>query len=104
MFGLTNGFMCLGDSLMTTNKQLQEWLKRFPDDALIEVVTSEESKGHWESYIEASHEDLILPDIQVENLTWSQDFDNVVFDFNYDHEQPGKTIVKTITLGKAHYD
>lgn len=23
---------------MTTNKELQEWLKRFPDDALIEVV------------------------------------------------------------------
>lgn len=89
---------------MTTNKQLREWLARFDDDAIIEVITTHESSGYHGDYLCDSHEKLILPDIQVADLSWSRDFDNVVFDFQYDYEQPCCTIVKSITLGKAHND
>lgn len=89
---------------MTTNKQLREWLTRFDDDALISVITTRECKGHWDSYIEDSHEELILPDVQIADLNWSSEFDNVVFDIQYDYEQPCCTIVNRITLGKAHND
>jgi hypothetical protein len=30
---------------MATNKELQEWLKQFPDDANIEVITTMEMGG-----------------------------------------------------------
>lgn len=89
---------------VTTNKQLQNWLARFPDDVPISVVTSKECAGHWHSYIEAYHEELVLPDVQIADLNWSSDYQNVVFDIDFDYEQPCCTTVKSITLGKAHND
>lgn len=90
--------------MTTTNKQLQDWLKRFPDDALIEVITSEEYSSGWSEYISVYHEDLELPDVTMSDLTSWGDFGHVSFDVKYDYDKGGCTDVKSITLGKAHND
>lgn len=89
---------------MTTNKELREWLSRFPDDTLIEVITTAECAGHWDSYISDHHEDLILPDVTMATLKGWESFDNVCFDVKYDYDKEVTTDVKQITFGKAHND
>lgn len=89
---------------MTTNKQLQEWLSRFPDAAEIIVLTSEECKGHWDSYIDVCKDDLKLPDVTMGTLKGYDDFENVVFDVKYDYDKEIVTEVRSIQLGKAHND
>jgi hypothetical protein len=89
---------------MTTNKQLREWLARFPDDTLIEVITTDESPGYRGYYLSDTHEQLILPDVDMSTLTSWDDFANVVFDIKYDYDSGCVTDVHAITLGKAHND
>ena len=89
---------------MTTNKQLQEWLKRFPDDTIIEVLTSDESRGSYYDYVSVSHETPTLPDVTMESLKSWEDFTHVVFDVVYNYADEVATGVRSITLGKAHND
>ena len=89
---------------MTTNKQLQEWLVRFPDDALIEVIKTYEYTGSWDSNVTAHHEDLELPDVQTEQLYWTDNFANVSFEISYNYDAAKTEGVNIITLGKAHND
>lgn len=90
--------------MATTNKQLREWLSRFPDDTNIEVITTSECAGHWDSYVSVHHEDLILPNVTMSTLKGWESFDNVCFDVEYDYNEGVATGVKQITLGKAHND
>ena len=89
---------------MTTNKQLQEWLKRFPDDAEIKVLTSEDNSRHYSYIIDVYVGDIELPDVQMKELKWSTEFKNVVFDIEYDTDKQEASNVKSITLGKHHND
>lgn len=89
---------------MPTNKQLQEWLKRFPDDATINVLTSEDNSRNYSYIIDVTVEDIELPDVQMNELKWSTEFKNVVFDIVYDSDKEETTNVKSITLGKHHND
>lgn len=89
---------------MATNKQLQQWLSRFPDDTEINVVTTKEWKGGYYSSIDAYTDSVELPDVDMSTLKGWYDFPNVVFDVNYDYDKECCTGVKSITLGKAHND
>lgn len=88
---------------MCTIKELKEWLNRFDDDCIVEVVTAQERNYAYNSYHNICETELILPDIKVDNLTWStSSFDTLDFkDFQYDYEQPCCTIVKKILLGRS---
>ena len=89
---------------MTTNKQLREWLSRFPDDTPITVLTSEESRGGYYTDISVYHESPELPDVTMDTLkSWSE-FKNVCIDVVYDYDKEVATGVRSITLGKAHDD
>lgn len=89
---------------MTTNKQLREWLSRFPDDALINVITSEESYFCYQTNVAASVQPMQLPDVQIEQLTWQDEFSTVQFDVTYDYDKECNDGVKSITLGRHHND
>jgi hypothetical protein len=45
---------------MTTRKELQEWLNQFPEDTEIEVITTHEGYGGWESYTSVYENSLDL--------------------------------------------
>lgn len=87
---------------MTTNKQLQDWLKQFPDNVEIKVVSAEEVTRGYSSYANNYTVDMELPTIEMEDLTWASDFENVQFDVIYDYDE-GKCVgLRSITLGKNH--
>jgi hypothetical protein len=52
---------------MATNKELQEWLKQFPDDANIEVITTTEMGG-WEGGSLVFESNLELGDVDLEEF------------------------------------
>jgi hypothetical protein len=86
---------------MSTNLELQQWLKRFPDDAKIEVVVGTRGSVYYgDNYYQ---EELILPDVQQEDISWSNsEFDNVEFcGLDYNYEENSITRFKTICLGKS---
>lgn len=85
---------------MTTNKQLQEWLKRFDDGAVINVLTATERQGYWESYTDVSMVELELPDVQIGDLKWCDYFENVEFAIEWDSDSECCCGVGEITLGK----
>ena len=90
--------------MATTNKQLREWLTRFPDDTPIIILTSEESRGGYYTDVSVAHESPELPDVTMSTLkSWSE-FKHVCVDVEYDYNAGIATGVKQITLGKAHDD
>jgi len=81
----------------TTNKQLREWLAQFPDDALIEVITTEETRGHYESYTMVSEVDFECE--PVKGLKSYADGKTFEVEAKYDFKTDTSTI-KTIRLGR----
>ena len=49
---------------MTTRKELQEWLDRFPEDTIIEVGIQKEPHG-YDSYGQVIFEPMVLKDSDV---------------------------------------
>lgn len=90
--------------MTTTNIQLRNWLARLPDDTPISVITTRECAGHWNSYIDDSHEELDLPDVTMQTLKGWEDFPNVCIDVEYDYDKELAVGIRSITLGKAHND
>jgi hypothetical protein len=87
----------------TTNKQLQEWLKRFPDDCTIDVVLAKERHhGYYQGH-DIYETELVLPDTKQEDLKWSNStFDTLEFaDLHYEYDNPSATRVKRIILGRS---
>lgn len=86
--------------MSTTNIELRNWLKRFPDDAEIKVLTSSEGFSCGQYYTNVYEEDLELPDVEIVDLTWMDKFPTVEFDISFDYDIPVCNGVKSITLGR----
>lgn len=80
---------------MTTRKELQEWLEQFPEDAKIEVLTTEEGRG-WEPYTSVYEVDLDLTEpVDPEFGTFGKTFE---VEREY-HPKTGSGKVNLIRLG-----
>jgi len=89
---------------MTTNRQLRDWLKGFPDDCLINVVTTEDASRGYQMDVSVYSEIVELPDVEMTDLkSWSE-FDHVHFDVKYDYDKEVCIGVRSITLGKNFRD
>jgi hypothetical protein len=63
---------------MTTRKELQEWLEQFPEDAKIEVITTDDSCHGYESYTSVSEVDIDLTEpVDPEFGTFAKTFEIV---------------------------
>lgn len=61
---------------MATRKETQVWLDQFPEDAVIEVITTHESRGGWDSYISVYRETLDLTEkVDPEFSTFAKTFE-----------------------------
>lgn len=74
---------------MTTRKELQAWLDQFPEDAIVEVLTTYENSNGWESYTSVYPTDL--------NLTEMVDADRNTYGNTFEIERNGTEVI--ITLG-----
>jgi hypothetical protein len=63
---------------MTTVKEFQEWLNKFPEDTIIEVGIQEEPQG-WSSYGRVNFETLKLDNSDIGNGWEFADFRNNKF-------------------------
>ena len=82
---------------MTTRKELQEWLNRFPEDTLIEVGIQKEPHG-YDSYGQVVFEPLILKDSDYGDGWEFHDYSKNKF-VNPDEYYYGKSI---LTLGESN--
>ena len=87
---------------MTTNRQLRDWLKGFPDDAIINIVTTEEYYGGFYRDVSVYTDPLELPDIEMKDLKGWEDHGHVDFDVKYDYDKGGCYGINSITLGKNY--
>jgi predicted SAM-dependent methyltransferase len=47
---------------MTTRKEFQEWLNRFPEDTIINIGMAEDRSHSMQTYTSYTHEDFLLED------------------------------------------
>lgn len=47
---------------MTTRKEFQEWLNRFPEDTIIKIGMAEDQYCAMQTYTSYAHEDFLLED------------------------------------------
>ena len=83
--------------MSTTNRQLQEWLKQFPDNANIEVITTEINSG-WEGGHSAYEVDLELK--RVEFPDFSRFYSQETFELEGWRDANDKVIATTIRFGR----
>lgn len=86
---------------MTTKKEFVKWLEQFPDEAIIECITTEESIHGYESYTSVREEDFVCEDIDYRDMFGYHSGKTFELEANYDNGLT-KSKVTIIRIGKKY--